>query len=108
LLAQPLPTHRVLDLTRVRSDLGYRDVLPARDALARTARWLADHPLEPGAQEERVLTDPFDYPAEDRLMDAWLDARASVPDVAFATTPGYGMAYSGPGGRPRSRPGFEA
>jgi nucleoside-diphosphate-sugar epimerase len=108
LLAQPLPTHRVLDLTRVRSDLGYRDVLPARDALARTARWLADHPLERGAQEERVLTDPFDYPAEDRLMDAWLDARASVPDVAFATTPGYGMAYSGPGGRPRSRPGFEA
>ena len=45
LLAQPLPTHRVLDLTRVRTDLGYRDVVPAREALARTARWLADHPL---------------------------------------------------------------
>ena len=32
LLAQPLPTHRVLDLTRVRTDLGYRDVVPAREA----------------------------------------------------------------------------
>ncbi len=28
LLAQPLPTHRVLDLARVREDLGYRDVTP--------------------------------------------------------------------------------
>ena len=41
LLAQPLPTHRVLDLGRVRTDLGYRDLVPARKALARTARWLA-------------------------------------------------------------------
>jgi hypothetical protein len=108
LLAQPLPSHRVLDLTRVRSALGYRDLVPARDALARTARWLAEHPLEPGGQEEFVLTDPFDYAAEDRLVDAWLHARSTLPDVEFASPPGYGMAYSGPGGRPRSRPGFDA
>jgi nucleoside-diphosphate-sugar epimerase len=108
LLAQPLPTHRVLDLTRVRSELGYRDQVPARDAVARTARWLAEHPLARGGQEEVVLTDPFDYAAEDRLVDAWLQARATLPDVAFHTMPGYGMAYSGPGGQQRSRPGFDA
>jgi nucleoside-diphosphate-sugar epimerase len=108
LQAQPLPTHRVLDLTRLRTDLGYRDLVPAREALSRTARWLAAHPLERGAQEERVLTDPFDYEAEDRLIDAWYAARASLPSIAFAQEPGYGMAYSGPGGRPRTATDFDA
>lgn len=108
LLAQPLPTHRVLDLTRVRRDLGYRDVTPAREALAVTARWLAEHQPEPGGMEETVLTDPFDYDAEDRLVDAWLAARTSVEPVAatFADEPGYGLAYSGPGGRERSNAEF--
>jgi hypothetical protein len=58
--------------------------------------------------EETVLTDPFDYPAEDRLMDAWSAARASVrPDGWFATEPDYGLAYSGPGGRARSNAEFD-
>jgi nucleoside-diphosphate-sugar epimerase len=106
LLGQPLPTHRVLDLTRLRHDLGYRDLVPAREALAHTARWLAANPVR-GGTEELVLTDPFDYEAEDRLVDAWFAARASMPTVEFATEPGYGLAYSGPGGRGRSQPTFE-
>ena len=109
MLAQPLPTHRVMDLTRLKHDLGYRDVVPARRALAITARWLAGHPLEPGAMEENVLTDPFDYDAEDRLVDAWLTSRDAVEMAAaqFVPAPGYGLAYSGPGGRPRSKERFE-
>ena len=99
LLAQPLPTHRVLDLSRVRTDLGYRDVVPAREAVARTARWLAEHPLV-GSTEEYTLTDPFDYAAEDRLIDAWLAARATVPAFDGESEPRWGLAYSGPGGRP--------
>ena len=107
MLAQPLPTHRVLDLTRVRQDLGYRDAVPAREALARTARWLVEHRPEPGGMEETVLTDPFDYPAEDRLIDAWRAARATIsPEEWFSTEPGYGLAYSGPGGRERSKAEF--
>lgn len=108
LLAQPATTHRVLDISLVRDRLGYRDVVPAREAVARTARWLAAHPLPPGAPEEHVLTDPFDYAAEDALMDAWTAALAALPHVEFARPPGVGLAYSGPGGRPRSRPTFEA
>jgi hypothetical protein len=107
LLAQPLPTHRVLDLNRVRTDLGYRDVSPAREALATTARWLVDHPLH-GSSEEYTLTDPFDYAAEDRLIDAWQSARATMPAFEYDPEPRYGLAYSGPGGRPRSKPAFEA
>ncbi len=109
LLAQPLPTHRVLDLTSVRRDLGYRDAVAAREALAHTARWLAEHRPDPGGMEESVLTDTFDYAAEDRLVDAWRGARDTVvAATAFDPEPGYGLAYSGPGGRPRSQPGFEA
>jgi nucleoside-diphosphate-sugar epimerase len=107
LLAQPLPTHRVLDLTRLKSILGYRDVVPAREAVARTARWLAANPLQPGAQEEIVLTDPFDYAAEDQLIAAWEAARASITMPVFAQEPRHGLAYSGPGGRPRTRATFE-
>jgi hypothetical protein len=107
LLTQPLPTHRVLDTSLLRSALGYRDVVPAREAVAHTALWLAEHRPEPGGTEETVLTDPFDYEAEDALMDAWLAARRGLPPVEFDPAPGYGLAYSGPGGRPRSKETFE-
>ncbi len=107
LLAQPLPTHRVFDLGKIRRELGYRDVVPAREALARTAHWLALHPPAPSGQEETVLQDPFDYAAEDRLVGAWKQALASLPEIEWKRAPGYTLSYSGPGGRPRSHPDFE-
>jgi nucleoside-diphosphate-sugar epimerase len=106
LLAQPLPTHRVLDLTRLHHQLGHRDLVPARRALPLTAQWLAEHRPAPGGQEELVLTDPFDYAAEDALMDSWLAARASVVVPTFAERPSWGLAYSGPHGRPRTQKEF--
>jgi nucleoside-diphosphate-sugar epimerase len=107
LLAQPSPTHRVLDLSKIRGELGYRDVVPAREALARTARWLVEHPPAPGGLEETVLQDPFDYAAEDRLVAGWKAALATVPEVAWSKPPGYTLSYSGPGGRARSNAEFE-
>lgn len=107
LMMQPLPTHRIFDLAKLRSELGYRDVVAPREALARTARWLMEHPPEPGGVEETVLQDPFDYAAEDRLIAAWQKALASMPDAGFTRTPGYTLSYSGPGGRRRSHPDFE-
>ena len=107
LVAQPLPTHRVLDLSKLRGRLGYRDAVPAREALARTARWLDAHPPAPGGQEESVLQDPFDYAAEDALVEAWEKALEAMPRVRFEREPGYTLSYSGPGGRARSRPEFE-
>ncbi|MFI5317746.1 MAG: NAD-dependent epimerase/dehydratase family protein [Myxococcota bacterium] len=102
LLMQPWSTHRVLDLAKLRGELGYRDVLPAREALARTARWLNDHPLEPGGVEEKILQDPFDYAAEDALVAGWRRALASIPAVEWKRAPGYTASYSGPGGTPRT------
>jgi nucleoside-diphosphate-sugar epimerase len=106
LLEQPLPTHRVLDTTRVREQLGYADAVPARQAVRRTARWLVENPPERGGIEEQVLTDPFDYEAEDALMESWLAARATVVVPDFAVQPRWGLAYSGPDGRPRMHADF--
>ncbi|MGH7804346.1 MAG: hypothetical protein ACREQJ_08350, partial [Candidatus Binatia bacterium] len=107
LLSLPLSTHRVLDLGRIREDLGYRDRVPAREALRITARWLVDHPPAPGGDEERALGDPFDYAAEDRLIDEWGRAREALRAIDFARPPTWGTTYSGPGGRPRSSAKFE-
>ncbi len=106
MLAQPSPTHRVLDLARITNDLGYTDLVPARVAVGRTARWLVDHEPARGGTEEMALTDPFDYPAEDALMDSWASCVQGMPSVPFAIQPGPGLAYSGPGGRPRSQQEF--
>lgn len=110
LLTQPLPTHRVLDTSRIRHDLGYRDVVPAREAVGRAARWLVDNRPAPGGTEEMVLTDPFDYAAEDALLAAWDAAMAGLlhatAGIARTAEPRYGLAYSGPGGRPRTTQEF--
>jgi nucleoside-diphosphate-sugar epimerase len=102
MVAQHRPTHRVLDTSKLVTLLGYRDVVPAREAMARTARWLAEHPCPRDGVEELVLEDPFDYGAEDRLIDAWQAATGPAGAVAdavaaFAVVPGLGKAYYGPG-----------
>lgn len=106
MVMQSLPTHRVLDLSKLKSRLGYEDLVPPRDAIRRTARWLVANPPARGGQEEVALTDPFDYEAEDRLVAAWKRAMASMPKIEFATEPGYTLSYSGPGGRARTK-GFD-
>ena len=102
MLAQPWTTHRVLDLTRIKTHLGYTDVVPPEQGLARTARWLRDHPLERGGTGEKILQDPFDYRAEDELVMAWKALCEKMPRVKFEREPGYTATYSGPGGKPRS------
>ena len=47
--------------------------------------WAPSQRPEPGGMEETVLTDPFDYAAEDRLIDAWQRTIANMPPVPFAT-----------------------
>lgn len=95
-------SHRVVDTTPIRAELGYTDRVPAVEAVERTVRWLAEHPPERGGTIERRLQDPFDYDAEDRLVAAWRQARSALAGVAFTVEPGYGGAYYGrrpnPGG----------
>lgn len=107
LVGQPLPTHRMLDTAKLRYLLGYKDQVEPAEALAYTARQLASAPLDKGGTEEWVLQDPFDYAAEDALVASWHQACASVVSPEYSNeAPGVGLAYSGPGGRPRSQSEF--
>jgi nucleoside-diphosphate-sugar epimerase len=59
----------VLDTTRIREDLGYRDVQSVDDGLRETVAWMLEH-RDRIASDPNVL-DPFDYDAEDRLIAAY-------------------------------------
>lgn len=89
-------SHIVLSTEALRRDLGYRDVVPAVQALAETARWLASNPVSETVAS-KVLQDPFDFPAEQQLVDAWnrgdLAACRAVTWRPFS--PGYGAFYYG-------------
>jgi nucleoside-diphosphate-sugar epimerase len=102
MIAQPWTTHRVLDMTKLHTQLGYADVVSPERGLAITAKWLKDHPLPPNGPDEKILQDPFDYRAEDELIDAWKTLCAKMPPVKFTREPGFTATYSGPGGKPRS------
>src|SRR5262249_33697565 len=43
LLAHEASDHRLMDLGKIERELGYRDVVPADEALRRTVRWLLDN-----------------------------------------------------------------
>jgi len=60
--------HRMVDIFKIRTQLGYRDVVGTLDAIERTVRWYVEDPLERGGDMELQLLDPFDYDAEDQLV----------------------------------------
>jgi nucleoside-diphosphate-sugar epimerase len=67
-LLQYQPQHYLADTSLIKADLGYRDVVPAGEAIARTVRWYRDNPLEYGGEYEQRRLDVFDYAAEDKLI----------------------------------------
>src|SRR5262249_50622632 len=81
MMAQPWSTHRLLDLGKIKTQLGYADVIAPEHGLALTARWLQDHPLEQGGAGEKILQDPFDYRAEDELIAAWKSLCDRMPSI---------------------------
>jgi len=62
------PYHQVMDLSKIKQQLGYRDVVSPEKGMELTARWFAENPLERGSDVEVLLGDPFNYEAEDRLI----------------------------------------
>ena len=94
LMMNTVTDHLVTDIGAIRQDLGYRDRVPMSEAIARTARWLAEHPEERGGRVERSMQDPFDYAAEDRIVEAWHNARASALAVVAAVDPGYRAQFA--------------
>lgn len=81
--------HRVLDLQKLETELGYRDVVSVPDAVKHTADWLVAHQPPPGGELEEHIGDRFDYEAEDRLVAAYEQALDAVRPLAPARPEGY-------------------
>ena len=82
-LIQPVPYHFLGDVYAIRAELGYRDLVPAPEAIARTVLWYRDNPLEYGGEYEQRRKDVFDYDAEDRLIALYRDYVTAVEQVEF-------------------------
>jgi nucleoside-diphosphate-sugar epimerase len=61
--------HMLLDISSAKSDLGYRQVVPARDALDATVDWMMANPID--LDGYATYAPWFDYEMEDRILDAW-------------------------------------
>ena len=57
-----------LDSSRIREELGYREVVPVKEALRRTVAWERAHP------PDDIPAERFDYAAEDGAIAAYRDS----------------------------------
>jgi nucleoside-diphosphate-sugar epimerase len=96
--------HRLMDLSRLQRELGYRDVVPTDVALRRTVDWLLANRPEAGGFTEQLLGDPFDYGAEDRLARAARTGLESLRAVRWETSPTGGASYIAAADRASRRP----
>jgi nucleoside-diphosphate-sugar epimerase len=57
--------HGLVDISKARRLLGFRDQIEPREALGRAVRWRLDN--RPGRDQLAAWTDPLDYALEDRV-----------------------------------------
>jgi nucleoside-diphosphate-sugar epimerase len=78
-----MPPTIEFDISKIKLQLGYRDIVSPAEGLAATVEWLvANRPL-PGGEIERQLGDPFAYAAEDALIAACKLGYAAGERVQF-------------------------
>jgi nucleoside-diphosphate-sugar epimerase len=77
--------HVLLDASKARNQLGARQVVSARQAIAENVRFLLD-----GPPPRAPASDPFDYEAEDRLVETYRIAAQWVLENAAMAVPELG------------------
>ena len=75
--------HRVVDLTKIKNQLGYTDLYPVEEAIQKTVEWYLENQPERGGEIEKRLQDPFNYEAEDRLVAAYKDSMQRLAQIPF-------------------------
>ncbi|MEZ5436230.1 MAG: hypothetical protein R3E67_06815 [Pseudomonadales bacterium] len=64
--------HCVLDISKIKSQLGYRDLVSTERSTKRVVKYYWDnHPLSDDSEAAQNLGDPFDYVYEDAFIAAW-------------------------------------
>jgi nucleoside-diphosphate-sugar epimerase len=76
--------HLVMDISKIKAELGYRDIVPAEEAIRRTVEWYLRSPPTKGGEVEKRLGDPFDYAAEDLIMKEYHAAISKLGKLASA------------------------
>ena len=74
--------HLVMDITKIKTELGYKDLVPAEEAIRRTVNWYLQNPPSRGGEIEQRLGDPFDYAAEDRIISEYKGAISRLGELA--------------------------
>ncbi len=96
LLLHPTSHHRVMDLSKIKNQLGYKDLLPAEEALAKTVHWYVKNQPESGGEIEKRLQDPFNYPAEDQFVAAFKESLKRIEEIPFDIQTERPHAYAHP------------
>lgn len=86
--------HQFTGVDALINDLGYSDEVNTVEALAITARYLRDNPVPRGSITEQRLQDPFDYEAEDALVEAYRSAIGEAKAIADAYDPDFRDRYA--------------
>jgi hypothetical protein len=91
------PHHQLMDLSKAKADLGYRDVVPALEAVRRTVQWNLDNRkwlegmIEAQNKDDRLKGDPYAYELEDRLValnrDFSNQVTAAIPSLGRRRDP---------------------
>jgi nucleoside-diphosphate-sugar epimerase len=93
-------THRLFSTEKIRTELGYRDVVSPEEGLRRTIRWQVENLPADKTVADR-LQDPFDYRAEDELLALTDSYAKAVAGIHYPVQPGWTFGYYGP----RENPG---
>ncbi|MGF1595722.1 MAG: NAD-dependent epimerase/dehydratase family protein [Acidimicrobiales bacterium] len=81
---QSAPLHQLMDLHAIRADLGYRDLVPALEAIPEVVRWYLDHPpASDRSPEERAVAN--NYAAEDAQVAVCRDLHRQLAAVDHVT-----------------------
>jgi nucleoside-diphosphate-sugar epimerase len=95
-IPSPQLGHWMLSNAKIKAELGYQDVVSPEKAIRRTVAWLLRNRLERDGEQEKAIGDPFDYAAEDRLIEEYRKAEPRIMAVPFT-----GFAYRHPYAHPK-------
>jgi nucleoside-diphosphate-sugar epimerase len=100
--------HVLQDDSAIRA-LGFRETVPAAEALSRTVAWLVANRAAHAAEWEEQIDDTFDYAGEDELIARWRRAREGLASVELITRrPAHRYRLPRTSGEPWRRPGGAA
>ena len=72
-----------MDNSKIKKELGYQDVIPAKEGIKQTVRWLLKNRPQTGGEVEHQLRDPFNYEVEDKIIKEWQKGYNDVRDIPF-------------------------